>query len=379
MLKKLLSFVFLEKLHWKHFFGGLSFLILILQLITGIFLILFYDPALNNAYRSVQYLTNKLTGGSIIRNLHRWVAFSLFITIFVHTIRSALRWDFINTSKRFLWLTGALLLLPIFLLVTTGVILPWEWKGYWFMEMIPNYSELFPFIGTNLKSFFIQSFTLPRYQVIHILILPIISLILIDYHFLDRLRKRGVFIYILRHTVISLPFFILLFAAAGYFTIPSEDPEIVPLPLEGEYIPAPEWYFIILLLPLMYFKNNWIPILTIYLPILLFIAIVFLPYYLKYKKGEGREEGYNNYNSGIGVFKKVIRSVVVILSLGIFIFLMYLGTYNSPTFGCNSCHNTSRGERMGVPPAVFKDRNALPNLNDNQWMMGHWFYPNIIW
>ena len=89
-----------------------------------------------------------------------------------------------------LWLTGVLLLLPIFLFIVTGLIVPWEWKGYFFMEMIPNYFEPIPYIGQTLKDFFLVSFTIPRYYVFHVVLLPLISIVLIDYHILAKLRKR---------------------------------------------------------------------------------------------------------------------------------------------------------------------------------------------
>ncbi|MBI4377547.1 MAG: cytochrome b N-terminal domain-containing protein [Nitrospinae bacterium] len=380
----------LPKVHWRHYFGGLSFLILILQLTTGIFLIFYYDPTLSNAYKSVQYITNKVYGGSLIRNLHRWIAFSIFLSVLLHTIRCTLRKDFLHRKKRVSWLTGVLFLLPLFLLVVTGIILPWEWKGYWFMEMIPNYSEFIPVIGPTLKSFFIESFTLSRYFVIHILILPIISLILIDYHFLTLLRVRGIFRYMSRHALIAIPFIIVLIVLATYITIPSEDPEIIPMPLEGEYIPSPEWYFLILLLPLMYYRGDIIPMLSIYLPLFLFVGFAFLPYFFRGKETEEEEVEENApMERGFRVIwdrimnnramKGLITGIVVTLIFAIFTSLLYVGAYNSPTLGCNSCHNLSRGIRMGIPPEAFKDRNVLPNLNKNQWMMGHWFYPTIIW
>jgi hypothetical protein len=378
MKNKLLSYVS-EKIHWRHFFGGLSFILIILQLIIGIFLIFFYEPSLSDAYKSVQHLTNNVTGGSLLRNLHRWIAFSLFLSIIIHTIRCILRLDFFSQAKRILWLTGVISLLPLFLLIITGVILPWEWKGYWFMEIIPNYSEFVPFIGSELKTFFINTFTLPRYEVIHILLLPMTLLILVDYHFLNRLRKRGVFQYIFRHTIISLPILVVLLVLSKYITIPTEDPQVVPLPLEGGYIPAAEWYSLIPLLPLMYYKGKLIPLLSIYLPLAAFLSFAFLPYYLRSRIVQEADIIRENNNSGGGIFKKVVKGFIVILLFAVISSLIYLGAYNSPTFGCNSCHNLNNGIRMGVPPAASKDRNALPNLNDNQWMMGHWFYPDIVY
>ena len=382
----------IPKVHWRHYFGALSFLILILQLASGIFLIFYYDPTLVNAYKSVQYLTNKVFGGSLLRNTHRWIAFSVFITVLFHMIRSTLRKDFMSPKKRIEWLTGTLLLLPILLFIITGIVLPWEWKGYWFMEMVPNYSEFVPYIGPFLKHFFIDIFTLPRTFVIHILILPIISFVLVDYHFLTNLRKRGIFKYILRHLLIALPFIILLIILAKYVTIPSEDPEVIPLPEEGRFIPAPEWYFLTILLPFMYYRGSLITILSIYTPLLLFIAFSIFPFFLKGRTEDDEIDGDEQPNpvaSGIQsirdrifsgrVLRKLLTGTAVVIIVAIFVSLLYRGAYNSPTYGCNGCHNLARGQRMGVPPEAFRDRHVLPNLNNNQWMMGHWFYPNEVW
>lgn len=385
----MLEFLKPERHNWRHYFGGLALLVLILQFLTGIFLTFFYEPALKEAYKSVQHLTNEVMGGSLLRNLHRWVAFSLFLAVIVHTVRSTLRKDFMKPTKRVLWLTGVLLIPPIFLLIVSGLILPWEWKGYWFMEMIPNYFGTLPVVGPALKRFFIETFTLPRYLVIHILVLPIICLILIDYHLLVKLRKRGIFRYIARHTLLTLPFIIGLFVLAVYVTIPSQDPDITPLPFEGEYIPAPEWWGLTILLPFFYFKGAMVPALSIYLPFILLFGIAFLPYFLKRKEvGEEAEEEAHHVRhraKGLrliwhklwrgGTVTKIARAFVVTAICTLFFSLIYLGSYSSPELGCSSCHNLYRGSRIGVPPDTFKNRTTLPNLDDNEWMMGHWFYP----
>ena len=88
-------------------------------------------------------------------------------------------------------MTGFLLLLPLFLLIATGLITSWEWKGCWFIEMASNYFGTVPIIGPKLKSFFLQTYTVPRYYVLHILVFPIITFVLVDYHIFAKLRKRG--------------------------------------------------------------------------------------------------------------------------------------------------------------------------------------------
>ncbi len=126
------------------------------------------------------------------------------------------------------------------------------------------------------------------------------------------------------------------------------------------------------------------------------MALAFLPYYLWGNKSnpptppsplEGEDKGGGAKGLRLlwhklkrsGTTKKVVNAVVVILIFTIFVSFIYLGTYKSPTLGCNGCHSLARGQRMGVPPETFKDRSTLPNLNNNLWMMGHWFYPTVVW
>ena len=296
--------------------------------------------------------------------------------------------DFVNQQKRVLWLTGVLLLLPILFLIITGLIIPWEWKGYWFLEMIPNYFGTLPVIGDSLKLFFLDSYTVPRYYVLHILIFPMITFILVDYHMLTKLRKRGIFRYLLKHAIVVLPFLILLAYLAITIQIPSADPEEVPLPLDGANIIVPEWYFLIILLPFMYLKNSpLIPFISIIGPLVVLFVVAFMPYYLKGREVKEEDSTTEIQQQAIGwrklimgsIVKKVATGIVVTLITFCIVGLIYLGSYNSPTFGCNSCHNLSKGERLGAPPQFFNDRSKLPLLNDNEWMMKHWYYPNEVW
>lgn len=406
-----------DKINWRHYFGGFGFISLILQLITGLILIFYYDPSLSDAYKSIQYISNQLYIGGLTRNLHRWIPALMVIAIIVHTVRSFLRSDYRSPKKKVVWLTGVLLMLPIFLLIVTGLIVPWEWKGYWFMEMIPNYFEPIPYIGPTLKTFFMDSFTIPRYYVVHILFLPLISILLIDYHMFSKLRKRGLFRYILKQSIVTLPFIILLFVLAIKMQIPSNDPIDIPMPLDGEWVLAPEWYFLTFVLPFLYVKGIWIPVLAIGVPLLVFFFLAFLPYFVKsFSLDEGELEAvcypregkvchpddttqchlkegtvcymqvneapprrwwHNLHNTPFK--KRIVNGIFVTVITLTIIGLLFIGNKKSPTLGCNSCHNTSRGIRMGIVPAEFKDRSKLPHLNENDWMINHWYYPDITW
>ncbi len=356
---------------------------------TGLYIMFFYDPTLDNAYKSIQYISNELFMGSLTRNLHRWIPALMFIAIFIHTVRSLLRKDFLNDRLKVLWLTGVLFTLPLFLFLATGLIIPWEWKGYFFMEMIPNYFEFLPVVGPAMKKFFIESFTIPRYYVIHVVLLPLISIVLLDYHILKKLRKR-IFPYMLKHTVVALPFLILLFVLAVKIPIPSNAEVMPPMPLEGQWVFSPEWIFLTVLLPIMKVKGALVPILSIAFPIVLFLGFAFIPFFLKSKAEASSDATPKKRPSNAFIRfwhnlkktsfrRKVVNFVIVTFITLSFSGLLLFAHYESPTLGCNSCHNIYRGIRMGIPPETFKDRTKNPVLEDNDWMMNHWYYPNEIW
>jgi hypothetical protein len=362
-----------ERYHWRHYFGGVAFSLIITQLLTGIFLTLFYEPNLKEAYNSVKYLYNKFPFGSLIRDGHRWIAMFLLIAVVIHSFRSLLRKDYLNPGGKTLWLTGSLFLLLLLAFLATGVILPWEWRAYWFMEMIPNYMGTVPIVGPALQELLIEAFTMNRAFVAHVVILPIIAIILSDYHILSKTRKRkgGLLRYLMRHSLLTIPFFIGIAVLVDVLPMPTQDPEMIPMPLEGTFIPTPEWFLLIFWVPYMHFKGFMAPLLGFYLPFLVFLALTMLPFYLK-RKPEEKTAVPKKYA------KLIMTLSLAALMIGLFGFV-YKVTYRSPTLGCNSCHNVAMGTRMGIPPKAFKDRNIVPLLEDDEWMVKHWFIPQRMW
>jgi len=383
----------IEHHHWRHFFGGVALVFLVLQLLSGIFLIFYYKPDLNDAYASVQYLYQQMPIGAWIRDVHRWLALFLVVAIIVHLTRSLLRKDFLNNKRKTFWLTGTLLLLPLLAFLVTGFILPWEWKGYWFMEMAPNYFANLPYIGPPIKEYLISAFTLNRAFIAHILLLPIVTLILIDIHTLSSVRKKkgGIPVYLLKHGLLTLPFFIIITLLAIYLPMPTQDPEIIPMPLEGALIPAPEWFILFLLVPFMHFKGFIAPFLGLYLPLMIFLLLAILPYLFKNRTKRGKSSRHINSRLSdkakhfVGIIFKARFAAIAVPFLGVCIVVigllspLYVANYRSPTMGCNSCHNVYMGKRMGVPPEAYKDRDIIPLLDDNEWMVKHWYSPQATW
>src|SRR3989338_5764374 len=390
----------IKQLHWYHYFGGVALLLLIVQLLSGMVLTIFYSPHLNEAYASIQTIYNELGAVAWIRDAHRWAAMFLFITVIMHFIRSFLRKDYLNSNIKTLWLTGILLFLPMLGFLFTGVILPWEWRGYWFMEMVPNYVNEIPLIGPSFSEFLISFFTLNRALVTHIIILPAITLVLMDIHSLSKIKKRtgGLSKHLLEHTPLSIPFLLAIAILAYALPIPSQDPAIIPMPLEGENIPTAEWFILIFYVPYLYFKGFMATLFAFYIPLILFLVLAILPYYLKARrKIDGGKNSPQEPSSverkslfahimspfqralGARAYAKTLAFLTVFL-VSMVVFAPFYAVYHeSPTYGCNSCHNITMGSRLGVPPPTFKDRVKNPSLKDNTFMVEHWFYPQVVW
>jgi hypothetical protein len=389
----------IKQYHWHHFFGGVALFLLIVQLLSGTVLTLFYSPHLNEAYASVQKIYNEFAAVAWVRDTHRWAALFVTLAVIMHFIRSFLRKDYLVRESKTLWLTGILLFMPLIGFLVTGFILPWEWRGYWFMEMVPNYVGEISLIGPYLSDFLLDVFTLNRAFVVHVVILPIITLVLLDIHTLSKIKRRGggLFLYLREHGVLALPFLLIVAVLAYALPMPTQDPAIIPMPLEGERIPMAEWFVLIFYVPYLYFKGFPAILLGFYIPFALFLILAIFPYFLKTKGGatgdKARHEPVVIHRNRtivriLSPLRRIISEKALVKTAGVVsVFLvamalfvpLYSVTYASPTMGCNSCHNITAGNRMGLPPPTFKDRVLNPNLKDNTFMVEHWFYPQVVW
>lgn len=389
----------IKQSHWHHFFGGIALLLLIIQVFSGSVLTLFYEPQLKEAYASMQYLYNELSVIAWVRDTHRWAALFLMVAVTMHFLRSFLRKDYLIRDSKTLWLTGVLLYLPMLGFLFTGVILPWEWRGYWFMEMIPNYVNEIPLVGPSLSDFLINTFTLNRTLVVHICILPAITLVLMGIHTFTRVIKRsgGLTLYVLEHTPFTLPFLLAIAVLAYVLPIPSQDPAIIPMPLEGENLPTAEWFILIFYVPYLYFKGFLATLFAFYIPLIIFLALAIFPYFLRSRKTksskDARQETHPVEKTGVFAYTmapfrrmlgaRVYAKTLAFLTVSLVAIAMfgplYAVSHKSPTYGCNSCHNITMGDRLGLPPPTFKDRVMNPTLKDNTFMVEHWFYPQVVW
>lgn len=363
-----------KKINFRHFFGGAAFVLMLVQLITGLYMIFYYEPSLMETYKTVQYFNNQTVLGALTRNIHRYNAFFLVLAAFFHLWRGYFRRDY-QGGRKWNWITGVCLSLLISAFLISGTILPWEWKGYWMMEMFNNWLKNVPVMGDQLYDFFMTSYTPTRNFVIHSIILPILAFILLEIHCLSRLRTRGFKDYLIRQIVAIIPLIILIIFLSLFHSIPSEDPEIIPLPMDGQYVPAPEWYFVTFLLPYWYFPPREWSIYLFWIPFIFLLAILALPFFNKRKSKKDLTAIPEKRRKWMSIGYTVIGSLVA----GLILTGLLWGSVKSPWKGCNSCHNVSMGVRMGTPPVTYKDTNRNPLLLDNRWMMRHWYEPQVVW
>ncbi len=171
-------------------FGGLSFFLILLQLATGVFMLFFYTPEPDKALYSIEQMSNEAPLGWLVRNLHRWASTLLLATVFSHMV-IVFYYKAYKSPREFTWVSGVCQMLLVFLLVATGIMLPWDWRAYWSFTLWMDYIDTWFLFGSPLKDFLLDVFTLDRIYYTHILVIPLALAGLLYLHF-KMVRRHGI-------------------------------------------------------------------------------------------------------------------------------------------------------------------------------------------
>ena len=174
--------------------GGLTFFLFILLTITGVFLMFYYTPAVPTAYEDMQALSTGVAFGSLVRNMHRWGAHLMTLSVFLHMSRVFYHGAY-KPPREFNWVVGVILLLLTLLLSFTGYLLPWDQLALWAVTVGTNMAGYTPVFGNQVRFALLGSVeigapTLLRWYVLHVFMLPFILVIFLSVHFW-RVRKDG--------------------------------------------------------------------------------------------------------------------------------------------------------------------------------------------
>ncbi|MDH4219696.1 MAG: cytochrome bc complex cytochrome b subunit [Candidatus Aminicenantes bacterium] len=171
-----------------YYFGGICLFLFIIQVITGILLLLYYKPTMDSAYESIQFIMSQVKFGWLIRSVHSWTANILIGAIFIHMF-SAFFMKAYRPPRDLTWITGFFLLLLFMFFGFSGYLLPWNELSFFATRVGTDIAGTLPLIGKALKSFIlggpdVSGATITRFFWLHIAILPFFTLLFLGLHIL---------------------------------------------------------------------------------------------------------------------------------------------------------------------------------------------------
>ena len=184
-----------------YFLGGICLYLLIVQVVTGVLLLIYYSPSEVEAYQSVKFIMTKVSFGWLIRSIHAWSSNLLMVALFLHLFSTFLLKAY-RPPREFTWMTGILMFLTCLGLGFTGYLLPWNQLAYFATKVGTEIVAAVPFIGDGLKEFLrggtnVTGVTLTRFFALHIWVLPLmlaaiagLHLILVQKHGMSRPRSE---------------------------------------------------------------------------------------------------------------------------------------------------------------------------------------------
>jgi ubiquinol-cytochrome c reductase cytochrome b subunit len=265
-----------KNFNFWYFFGSLATLVLVIQIVTGIFLTMHYKPDAARAFESVEYIMRDVPWGWLVRYMHSTGASAFFVIVYLHMFRGLIYGSY-RKPRELIWIFGCLIFLVLMAEAFFGYLLPWGQMSYWGAQVIVNLFSAIPFIGPELSvwirgDYVVGDATLNRFFAFHVIAIPLVLLGLVTAHILalhevGSNNPDGVEIknfkdkqgrpldgipfhpYYTVHDVFGVSVFLMIFSAVvflapemgGYFL---EFNNFIPAdPLKTPAHIAPVWYF----------------------------------------------------------------------------------------------------------------------------------------
>ena len=265
-----------KNFNFWYYFGSLALLVLVIQLVTGIWLTMSYKPSAENAFASVEYIMRDVEWGWLIRYMHSTGASAFFIVVYLHMFRAMLYGSY-KKPRELIWILGMFIYLCLMAEAFFGYLLPWGQMSFWGAQVIISLFGAIPFVGEELTvwirgDYVVSDITLNRFFALHVIALPLLLIALIFMHIIAlhevgsnnpdgvEIKKKkdanGIPLdgipfhpYYTVKDMVGATVFLILFAAVvffapemgGYFL---EHANFVPAdPLKTPEHIAPVWYF----------------------------------------------------------------------------------------------------------------------------------------
>ncbi len=177
-----------KNFNFWYFFGVLSLLVLVNQLLTGIWLTMSYTPSQEGAFASVEYIMRDVDFGWILRYMHSTGASAFFVVVYLHMFRALLYGSY-QKPRELIWIFGMLIFVALMAEAFVGYVLPWGQMSYWGAQVIISLFGAIPYVGEDLVTwirgdYLLSGITLNRFFALHVVALPIILLALVVLHLL---------------------------------------------------------------------------------------------------------------------------------------------------------------------------------------------------
>ena len=183
-----------KNFNFWYYFGSLALLVLVNQILTGIFLTMHFKPSAAEAFSSVEYIMRDVEWGWLIRYMHSTGASLFFVVVYLHMFRGLFYGSY-RKPRELVWLLGMVIYLVLMAEAFMGYVLPWGQMSFWGAKVIINLFGAIPVIGTGLTEWIMGDFipsdaTLNRFFALHVIALPLVLLLLVVLH-LGALHEVG--------------------------------------------------------------------------------------------------------------------------------------------------------------------------------------------
>ena len=177
-----------KNFNFWYFFGSLALLVLVNQIVTGIWLTMSYEPSAEGAFASVEYIMRDVEFGWLIRYMHSTGASAFFVVIYLHMLRGLLYGSY-QKPRELIWLFGMAIYLALMAEAFMGYLLPWGQMSYWGAQVIVSLFGAIPVVGADLAQwirgdYLISGITLNRFFALHVIALPFVIAGLVFLHIL---------------------------------------------------------------------------------------------------------------------------------------------------------------------------------------------------
>lgn len=378
---------------WIYIFGSITLFFFVLQMVTGMFLAIYYSPSTEHAHVSIQYIMNEVAFGSFIRGLHHWGASGMMVSIGLHMLQVFLYGAY-KRPRELLWVVGVVLFILTLAFGFSGYLLPWDQRAYWATQVGINMIGTLPLIGDVLVRIIrggqsLGAMTLSRFYALHTLFLPwmLMGLVVVHLFILRRVGPAGPWDEE-QAARVQEPFwpkqvamdavaigvaFVLIASLALLVPAPLSDPAN---PSDTSFTPVPEWYFLFYYQLLKYMDGPLEIVGTIVLPLLFFLGLFALPWL-----DRRRERRPSSRPMVMAAGAGLLMIVFTFLSLSLYEVAslpksdpsVLRGKALFQELNCAGCHRIH-----GKGESFAPDLSYVGDTRDRDWLIRHFRDPQAV-